>query len=440
MVSWTLLPLVLGAIEGGTMSIVVQKAFADAPGVSGPMLNLALTIVVGTPEFANLTSFAWAASAHGRRKIPLISTLQRSTCVLVAAMALLPTSAAGLWALCALYLMARTLWSGVVTLRASVWRGNYEKSLRARVAGRIATVQSLVLAATGLAIGKAMDFDERAFHLLFPLLAAAGLVGNAVYRRVRLRGEPKLLALERTQLESRPSLNPMRVIDVLRDDRAYRAYMIWMFIFGMGNLLISFPFTKAFAGASYLEGILVRTAIPYIVMPLAIPLWSRLLARRHVVEFRAIHAWSFVTATFTLVMASITDLTWIYFVASALLGVSFAGGVLAWNIGHSDFAPPERDAAYMSVHVTLNGLRGLMSPFIAFGLWEWFAPRGLTPVVFLICLALNTAGALGFVALALRRRRRARAQTVAVASAPVEPERADPVPADRRPGTPRGRR
>lgn len=418
LVSWTLLPLMMGAIEGGTMSIVVQKAFADTPGVTPAMLNLALSAVIATPEFANLASFIWASVAHGRRKVQLISTLQRAACVLVAAMAFLPTSEAGLWSLCLLYLVVRSMWTGVITLRAAVWRANYEKSLRAKVAGRMATVQSMMLAATGLFIGFAMDFDERAFHLLFPLLAIAGLVGNSIYRRVRLRGEPALLARERSAAHERPPLSPMSVVHVLRQDRAYRHFMGWMFVFGLGNLLISFPFTKAFEGASYLEGILVRTTIPYLVMPLAIPFWARLLGRRHVIEFRAIHAWSFVASTFVLVLASVTGERWIYYFASVMLGFAFAGGALAWNIGHSDFATPERDAQYMSVHVTLNGLRGLMSPFIAFGLWSWLAPRGLSSVVFMICLAINTIGALGFVRMALAKRRGLRPHAMPVASAP----------------------
>lgn len=421
LLSWSLLPLLLGAIEGGTMSIVVQKAFADAPGVSSLSLNLALALVIATPEFANFSSFAWAAAAHGRRKVPLISTLQRATAVLVAAMACLPTTVGGLWALCLLYMMARMLWTGVITLRAAVWRGNYEKSVRAKVAGRMTTVQSLVLAASGLLIGRAMDFDPRAFHLLFPLLALAGLAGNAIYRHVRLRGEPRLLAIERADHQRRPSLNPFSVVRVLREDRAYRRFMLWMFVFGLGNLLIAFPLTKAFEGSSYFEGILVRTTIPFVVMPLAIPFWARLLSRRHVIEFRAIHAWSFVMATFTLVMASLIGHIWIYYLASVLLGIGFAGGSLAWNIGHSDFAPPERDAAYMSVHVTLNGIRGMMSPLIAYGLWSWLAPLDLEPVVFLVCLAVNTIGALGFVSMALSRRRIARRPAVPVAAVSADP-------------------
>jgi len=85
----------------------------------------------------------------------------------------------------------------------------------------------------------------------------------------------------------------------------------------------------------------------------------------------------------------------------------------------------------MSVHVTLNGLRGLMTPFIAFGLWALLAPRGLEPVVFMVCLAINTVGALGFVSMAIGRRRMARPHAVPVA---ISPSHADP----RESGSPRG--
>ncbi len=426
--SWAFIPLMLGALEGGTMSVVVQKAFAGAEGLSQAELNLALAAVIAAPEFANLTAFLWAGLASGHRKVPFIAGLQLVACGLVAALALIPATAAGLVALCILYLVARSLWTGVITLRAVVWRGNYGKQDRAIVAGRMATVQSLVLACTGLLVGAAMDHDPRAFHVLFPLLGAAGLAGNAIYRRVRLRGEPRLLAGEREERadRARSRASPMAIIEVLRRDRDYRSFMVWMFVFGLGNLLIALPLTKAFAESSYSDGILVRTTIPLAVMPLAIPFWARLLAKRHVVEFRAIHCWTFVAAAALLVVASALGERWLFFLASVVMGVGFAGGSLAWNIGHSDFAPPDQDALYMSVHVTLNGVRGLLSPFIAVALWEWLAPRGLAPMVFVVCLAVNTVGAIGFVRLATRVRARHARKAVAVAVAAAQEPAAMP--------------
>jgi MFS family permease len=150
-------------------------------------------------------------------------------------------------------------------------------------------------------------------------------------------------------------------------------------------------------------------------MPLAIPFWARRLGRSHVVDFRAVHAWSFVTATAVLFLASWFRSMPLFYVAGAVLGVGFAGGSLAWNIGHQDFAPPERDAEYMAVHVTLNGLRGLIAPFLAVGLYEGLKAWGLAPWTFFVCTLINVVGAWGFVM--LRKARRRPVATLVAASA-----------------------
>jgi MFS family permease len=149
-------------------------------------------------------------------------------------------------------------------------------------------------------------------------------------------------------------------------------------------------------------------------MPIAIPFWARRLGRKHVVDFRATHAWSFVLATAVLFVASLMHSMPLFYVAGALLGVGFAGGSLAWNIGHQDFAPPERDAEYMAVHVTLNGIRGLAAPFLAVGLYEGLKAWNLTPWTFFVCTVVNAVGAWGFVE--LRKRRRSRPATLVAAA------------------------
>jgi MFS family permease len=88
---------------------------------------------------------------------------------------------------------------------------------------------------------------------------------------------------------------------------------------------------------------------------------------------------------------------WLFYVAGALMGVGFAGGSLAWNLGHQDFASPEQDGLYMSVHVTLNGIRGVISPFLAVGLYNWLAVSGHESWAFFGCFLVNVVGALGFV-------------------------------------------
>jgi hypothetical protein len=431
LVSWLFLPFMLGAIEGGTIAIVVKKAFTGE--VDPWVLNLAVTILTAAPNFANLTSFLWSAAARGRPKVPFISGLQIATSILVALVAAMPMNAWGLWGTVTLICLARTTWTGVITLRTAVWRNNYPKANRATIAGKMATVQSIVLAAAGWIVGFAMDANPIAFRFAFPMLAAVGLFGNQVYRKVRLRGQKRLA---RAELQGRagPSftLHPIsmgralvrsgrEIWTTLDEDRHYRQFMWWMSVFGFGNLMLFAPlaiYLNDRFEVSYLEGILINTIIPLAVMPLAIPMWARLLDRGHVIEFRAVHGWTFVAASACMWLGALVDSLLLFEVAAVILGLGFAGGVLAWNLGHHDFAPAHKDSQYMAVHVTLNGLRGLLAPIAAYLLYEWLAPRGHAAEVFLICTAVNVIGVLGFIRMR-KELRRERARLAAEAGEPA---------------------
>jgi MFS family permease len=267
-------------------------------------------------------------------------------------------------------------------------------------------VQAIVFAFVGVGIGKAMDWNERSFHVLFPLSAVGGLIGVWIYSKVRLRGQRRLARTERAAATHHSlTMNPFSVLRVLLHDVRYRAFMIFMFIFGLGNLMLTAPLAIVLQEkfhVGYTTGILITTTIPAIIMPIAIPLWQPLMARSHIVQFRSIHGWTFVSASLIFLLAAWTMWLWLMFVAAVITGVAYAGGVLAWNLGHQDFAPPGRDSQYMGVHVTLTGIRGLMAPFLAVGIYQWFdsGGSGAGIWVFAVCLALNVVGAVGFLVLA----------------------------------------
>lgn len=411
MVSWAFLPLMLGAVEGGTISVLVKKAWTGAEGVSPGVLDFAVAFVAAAPNFANLTSFLWGSLSRGRNKVRFITTIQAVTCACVALVACMPLTAWGLIGTCVLVLVARSTWTGVITARAAVWRQNYPKASRASIAGKMATIQSLMLALSGWLLGAAMDFSPFSFHVAFPVLAAVGLYGNSIFAKVRMRGGRKLARAERAQGGvGRVSANPLAAaamtkhaleqnLDVLRDDREYRRFMVWMFVFGVGNLMVTAPQTIVLVEemrVSYQEAIMATTIIPLVTMPLAIPAWAKLLDRMHIVQFRRIHGWSFVVAAALLWVAAMSQQLWLFYVAAAAMGIGFGGGALAWNLGHHDFATPENDGLYMSVHVTLNGLRGIIAPFLAVALYQLLAQHGLAPWTFFACVVVNTAGVLGF--------------------------------------------
>ena len=402
LVSWAFLPLMLGAIEGGTIGIVVKKAFTGQPGVDPYWLDLATAWALAAPNIANLSSFIWAALAKGRPKVKFIAWLQTAACVLVAAIAFFPRNGWGLIAVCITLGLARTARTGVIPVRAAVWRNNYPTASRAAIAGKLATVQSLFLAAAGFTVGKAMDWSPDNYHLLFPALALFGFVGNLIYRTVRLRRARQLQRAEHDGRKKDTGFNPMGMVDLLRADPLYARFMWWMSVFGFGNLMLAAPMTFVSTDElklDYTAGIMINAIVPLLIMPLAIPLWARLMSRTHIIQFRSIHGWSFVLASVAVTLASYLHSIQLLYLGSALLGVGYAGGTLAWNLGHQDFASAERDAEYMAVHVTLNGIRGIFAPLAAWGLHQWLAPLGYAPLVLVVCTVINTIGVLGFMSM-----------------------------------------
>ena len=403
--AWGLLPVMTGILEGGVVGVIIKKIYTDA--VPDDILNLVVALLTGIQAIANVLSFAWAALGNGRHKIRMLLAMQIACAVLVALPALASETPGGLVVFVVGIVGARLCWSGVVTLRSTVWASNYPRAIRARIAGKFATIQALVLAGVSVGIGLLMDHDQHAYRWAYPLAAGVGLLGSLAYSRVRIRGHRALLQQERRVVKKpgsmRPSLNPLNIVRFLRLDRQFRRFMICQFLLGTGNMMITAPLIIILTdhyGMDYLDGIAIITTIPILMMPFSIPLWSRLLDRVHIIRFRAVHSWLFVLSNMVLVFTVANGWLPGLWIAAGIRGIAFGGGVLAWNLGHHDFTNVASSSAYMGVHVSLTGFRGLIAPFLGVVLYE--SLQGVNPtgwIVFVIALALGIAGAGGFVIL-----------------------------------------
>ena len=92
-------------------------------------------------------------------------------------------------------------------------------------------------------------------------------------------------------------------------------------------------------------------------------------------------------------------------IGAAIRGIGFGGGVLAWNLGHQDYAPVEKSGRYMGLHVTLTGIRGLIAPAIGMALYSFLKQQGFNAgaIVFLVGAGLSALGGIGFILLAKSR-------------------------------------
>jgi MFS family permease len=410
--AWWLLAIMLAMVEGGVLSVVIKNVFDGVAGIGTAELNIVVAILSAAPAVANISSFVWVRLAHGKPKVRFLVACQAAMAILVILIAFAPNSRFGLYLVACCGFGARIFWASVVTIRSTIWRANYPKASRANVAGKLAMVQSAMVSLTGLCIGMAMDWNEQIFHLLFPLGGLAGLAGMAVYSRVRLRGQQRLARLEQhSDAHTHPSFNPVSLWRVLSDDPEFRAYQICMFVFGIGNLMVMavLPIVvKDHFNFEYLAGILVTSTIPAVMIPLAIPFWSKIFDQSHVVQFRARHSWVYVTSIAMVLVATSFNIPWLLFLSAATAGLGHAGGVLAWNLGHHDYAEDYNDSKYMSVHVTLTGIRGLIGPLICVAIYQWLelpTTPGQGTLVFILCLALSVTGALGFVHIAREQSR-----------------------------------
>ena len=125
----------------------------------------------------------------------------------------------------------------------------------------------------------------------------------------------------------------------------------------------------------------------------------------HILSFRSIHSWFFVVSSICIGVSIATHSVAGLWIGAAIRGVGFGGGVLAWNLGHQDYAPIEQSARYMGLHVTLTGIRGLLAPAFGMVIYVTTLSAGYQagPIVFYLGASLSAIGGVGFILLAKTR-------------------------------------
>jgi MFS family permease len=356
------MPVAIGLMEGGFAAVVAAKAF-DAP----PWI---IAVVSAAPMFGNLSSLLWSRLAAGRPKVALVLALQALVVLCVAAIALSPRSSLGLGVLLVAVVLTRLVIAGIVTVRSVIWSLNYERNSRARVISRLQAITSLMFVLV-MGIGAlVMDAHPESFRMLYAVGAFCGCLGIWAYSGVVVQGERRQRVRERRN--ERDESGRSGFLGILKTDKLYARYQTHQFIAGFASMLIEPPLVYLVSkqiDASYFQSIVIVMLIPFLLYLSTIQLWARWLDRVHVAEFRAKQNVLWVIGFLVMAWGAFTlSLAWLA-VGRILAGVVSAGGSLAWQLGHNDFAPKEQLSAYMAVHVTLTGLRGAVAPFLGMALY-----------------------------------------------------------------------
>jgi len=402
----TTMPVAVAMVEGGAVGVLAKKAF----GVG----DLAFATILAAPMFANITSFFWARLARGRRKVPFLTGLATLLMIAIASIGLLPRPEAAAeagaeqWLLVGLVVLCRCLLAGITTIRSSVWRHNYPRQVRSTVTGRLIIAMSVLLGVAPTLGYLVLDWRVEAFRVLYPATAAVGLIGAVAFSRVRLRRERELLAYERSlgatptkhggrggvyeydedDADAGPAAN---VFSVLKRDALFRRYMTAQFLSGVGNMMTEVALITLVIRLTegqrleYTASIIFTVAVPMLMTVACLPLWSRYLDRVHIAEYRTRHGLTWLCAMTGywalgyLVVAHGWSL-WVLLLPRVVHGVGRAGGMIAWQLGHNDFADRRLVATYMGIHVTLTGVRGAIGPYLAIALLDGWTRRAVLGV------------------------------------------------------------
>jgi hypothetical protein len=400
--AWTAIYCALGLVEGGTAAVMVRALFGnEAPKL---VVDLVLALVSAAPAWANLASLAYARRAQGRPKIAFLQPLLFALCAAIAALALAPRSPAGLALFFACYAASRLLWSGVETVRSVLWSVNYPARMRARITGSITISTSIVLAIVSLGIGWLLGREGPGWRIAILAGALVGVGGAAAFGRFRVRREGRLLEAERARMEQGATFGIAGIRSLLARDAAFRDYQVAMSLFGAGLLTLTPLMVVCQNEVLHLPAfwqVLVTTAIPVLVVPFAVRPWAAYLDTHRVLAFRAVHGRYTVTAALLLVTAVFARQPWLLVPGAVILGISNAAGSLGWTLGHNDFAPRGEETRYMALHVTMTGIRGLLTPPLGIGLYYGLdsVHAGAAPLALLLPVGLVVVGARRFVAM-----------------------------------------
>ncbi len=419
-------PMAVAMLEAGVIGVLAKKTF----NVS----EFELATIMAAPIFANLTSFMWAMLARGRGKVRIISALQASVLLLLVVISFLPTVRPGPVMLVTAVVLTRCALAGMVTLRSTVWRQNYPEACRARITGRFTVVVSLIIAIGPLIGFFILDLSPDSFRWLYRVVAAMAAVGVVSFSRIRLRGEKQLLKYERQSAAKpqphgepghiyafEPDAKPRRphtVWTILREDHNYRWYMVWQFVGGMANLIGNFALIRLVIQLTegvkyeYARSILLTTTIPMAVAMLTVSWWARYFDKVHIARFRTRQGLFWIAAQFGNWLAGLTGIVGLFALPRIVDGASRGGGMLAWNLGHNDFADRRMVPLYMGIHVTLTGVRGFLAPYLAVTLLYGWTPDaipglpsgvpafgGIGVHVFLVTTVLAVIAEVGFLRL-----------------------------------------
>lgn len=315
------------------------KALIAAAPFMGMFLSMLLL------HYASLTN--WKKSTWGA--IPSFIT---GCCLLIAAWA------QSLTLFACLVIAGYICRSALLPFVTEIYSDNYPPGKRAAYFSKPLLLSVGVAALSGFIGSWFLELNINNYHWIFTFLGFCAFAKTVA-----------IFSMPSEPIIDSPHTNPFGNMKYIIKDKSFGYVLLTWFIMGFANLwtlplrvdYVTAPEWGIEGSAIYVA--MIITIIPETIRMILIPFWASLFDKMNFVVLRMILNLFF---GFGVLLFFVTSNPWVIGMGSALIGAAFAGGSIAWNLWVTKYAPPGKAGAYMSVHVSLTGIRGTIGPILGY--------------------------------------------------------------------------
>jgi MFS family permease len=277
------------------------------------------------------------------------------------------------WAFTLLISLSQILNSGMRMGQSSLYHVLYPRRLRGRVLGQLTFWTFMTMVPSILLAGWLLDMSREMYRVLYPMAGLCGLVACYYYHTLHVPAQHSLVSKPATI-----RANMRAVQKILEQDRAYLFFQGAFFLSGsaffMSTHVVLLLVCDRFRFSAF-DLALWMTVVPQLLLALSSPIWGRVLDRIGIVHCRLLLSIVQSTSLACYWVGIITGSPIFIYLGSVFLGMTNGGGQLTWALASSHFAPKAEDVPlYNGIHFVLNGVRGLVLPWVGSVLWVVTGP------------------------------------------------------------------
>lgn len=270
-----------------------------------------------------------------------------------------------MYAIC--IILAYVLFAQPPKLMLHIYSTNYPKKTRGSLVSTMFVYSTFVGIIFSTCFGKLLDVDLSYYQQVLFVMAGCAIICSIALKYIPSK-----------PLCNESSGNPIQNFSIAFKDKLFGWMVLGYFILGIGNAMI-IPVRIEYM-ANYEYGInasniaitIVNVVIPGLSMTLSTKIWGIIFDRIHFIKTRLLINACFILSY--LIFFSTQNIT-VLAISQAINGFAVAGGMIAWTLWVTKIAPEKKVTAYMSSHVSISGIRGIIAPSIAYALLAKYPPQ-----------------------------------------------------------------